>query len=703
MTPREERRRLAALRAYDIVDTLPEREFENCVRLAASIAGTEAAALTFLDSERQWVKAQTGLWFSHLAREAALSAEVVANGELVLEDAAADPAYRDHPGVTGLDVRCFAAWPVTAPDGSCLGALIVADRAPRTLDESRRAALGLVARQVEHLLEQRRTLRSSSVLAAVAAAANTAGDFRHAVGSALGVLCERGGWTAGAAYALDSRGTGIVPVRTWHSGGLRPTAECAERPFDVTGLPQLVLSSGMAAWLDGGDAAPRIPGDVVSAYAFPILVGDEVVGVIELVTDEARPPAAELTELLGQAGVALGRVVERERARSHVERREERLRQLLELAGDAFVSTDAAGVITGWNRRAEELLGWSAQEAVGTAMSSLLVPEHLRAAHEAGMARYVSTRIPTILGRPLELPALTRDGRELPVELVLWATDHGDGLELNAFLRDISHRKEAERLLRADLEGKERLVERLQELDRIKAEFIATVSHEFRTPLTSILGYLEMLTEGLEAEDARHALAAMTRGTHRLRGLVDNLLTLSRIDSSALGHQREAVRLAEVAEQTVRSVVPLALQRGIAISTDLAPDGALDAVVMADPDQLELAVANLLSNAVKFTLSGGSIDVRVHAVDGTAVLTVTDTGVGIDEHEQASLFTPFFRTRSAEQDAVQGTGLGLAVVRGILDAHGGSVQLASTPGVGTSVQLRLPLAGDAEWAGAAAS
>nr|WP_269205280.1 ATP-binding protein [Motilibacter aurantiacus] len=384
--------------------------------------------------------------------------------------------------------------------------------------------------------------------------------------------------------------------------------------------------------------------------------------------------------------------------------REERLRRLLHSAGDAFVSTDAAGRVTGWNRRAEELLGWSREEAIGARMSELIVPERLRAAHDVGMARYVATGVGDKMGRPLELPALTRDGREVPIELVLWATGEGDGLELNAFLRDVTHRLEAERLLREDLEGKERLVARLQELDRIKAEFIATVSHEFRTPLTSLLGYLELLDEDPPEEVATSARDAMTRATHRLRGLVDNLLTLSRIDSAALGNQRDAVDLGQLVGDGVRSIVPLAAQRGISVSTDLPGHGAR---VLADTAQLELVVSNLLSNAVKFTLSGGAVTVSVGVAADEAVLTVADTGVGIAEHEQQALFTPFFRARAAEQDAIQGTGLGLAVVRGVLDAHGGSVALSSTPGVGTSVVVRLPLvpasAAAAQWAGAAAS
>src|SRR4051794_32465479 len=163
----EEQRRLAALRAYAILDTLPEREFDDCVRLAAAIAGTPAAGLTFVDEKRQWVKAGTGLWFGNLPREDSFCTHVVADGELILEDTALDPRFADHPAVTDLGIRFYAAWPLRAEDGSRLGALFVVDRTPHVLSEDQHRALALVARQVENLLVLRRGLQASTVLATV--------------------------------------------------------------------------------------------------------------------------------------------------------------------------------------------------------------------------------------------------------------------------------------------------------------------------------------------------------------------------------------------------------------------------------------------------------------------------------------------------------------------------------------------------------
>src|SRR3954452_20705198 len=131
MNTGDEHRRLAALRAYAILDTLPEREFDDCVRLAATIAGTSGAAVTFVDEQRQWLKAEQGLWFGSLPREESFCTHVVAGGELILEDTTLDERFAEHRAVTTLGIRTYAAWPIVADDGSRLGALFVVDREPR--------------------------------------------------------------------------------------------------------------------------------------------------------------------------------------------------------------------------------------------------------------------------------------------------------------------------------------------------------------------------------------------------------------------------------------------------------------------------------------------------------------------------------------------------------------------------------------------
>lgn len=241
------------------------------------------------------------------------------------------------------------------------------------------------------------------------------------------------------------------------------------------------------------------------------------------------------------------------------------------------------------------------------------------------------------------------------------------------------------------LKQQEALVDQLRELDRAKTDFLSTVSHELRTPLTSIAGYLEMVREG-DGGDVPPAMDAMLvvveRNAARLRSLIEDLLTLSRIESGAYRVTHEEVCLAETAAMVVQSTRPAAEKGKVTVALEIAQ---ADALVIGDPGQLERAVTNLVSNAVKFTPAGGWVRLATRVAGGRVVLEVADTGIGIPTGEQRQLFTRFFRASNATEQAIPGTGLGLTIVRSIVEHHGGELRLASVVGEGTTVTLDLPL------------
>ncbi|HYO85934.1 MAG TPA: ATP-binding protein [Dermatophilaceae bacterium] len=237
-------------------------------------------------------------------------------------------------------------------------------------------------------------------------------------------------------------------------------------------------------------------------------------------------------------------------------------------------------------------------------------------------------------------------------------------------------------------------IRRLEELDEHKDTFLSTVSHELRTPLTSILGYLEMLDEG-DAGDLtdmqRTMLDIVGRNALRLRGLIEDLLVLNRMDTTTLASS--ATQLVDVADLlllTCEELMPVAEKGGVRIVT-ARPDPA---DVLGDPAQLGRALANLLSNAIKFTPAGGTVRLSCHARPGDdqAEIVCEDSGIGIPPAEQSKLFNRFFRASNATSAQIPGTGLGLAIVRSIVQRHGGDLELDSAEGVGTAVRLRLPLA-----------
>jgi signal transduction histidine kinase len=235
--------------------------------------------------------------------------------------------------------------------------------------------------------------------------------------------------------------------------------------------------------------------------------------------------------------------------------------------------------------------------------------------------------------------------------------------------------------------------ERLLELDRLKDEFVATASHELRTPLTSLSGYLEMSldpAEGPLSPTREGHLRIVQRNADRLAVLVDQLLFLARADSHPLDLDRQPVDLFEILQEAGETARPAASAKDIAlvITGEPLPE------TLADRSQLLRVVDNLVANAVKFTPEGGTVRVAARRDGDALVVEVADTGPGIPAAEQSDLFNRFYRGSSAIEKAVPGSGLGLAISQVIAEAHGGTIQLESTAGAGSTFRLALPLAVD---------
>ncbi|MEO7260125.1 MAG: ATP-binding protein [Jatrophihabitantaceae bacterium] len=241
------------------------------------------------------------------------------------------------------------------------------------------------------------------------------------------------------------------------------------------------------------------------------------------------------------------------------------------------------------------------------------------------------------------------------------------------------------------IERQTQAVKLLRELDQAKADFIATVSHELRTPLTSINGYLEMLQDGDGGQlpdSAVTMLSIIDRNATRLRNLIEDLLTQSRIDAGRLRLELATVQLRPLLHSVLTAMAPLASASDVKLELGAAEDTLS---VQADPQQLEQVFTNLISNALKFTPAGGSVLVTLTPADEDGVLIeVRDTGMGIPPDEYPNLFTRFFRASNAAEAALPGTGLGLAIVQEIVHRHGGAVDIESELGVGTTLSVWLP-------------
>ncbi len=235
----------------------------------------------------------------------------------------------------------------------------------------------------------------------------------------------------------------------------------------------------------------------------------------------------------------------------------------------------------------------------------------------------------------------------------------------------------------------------MKQLDESKEFFLASVSHELRTPLTSIVGYLELLQDDLDEGKIAHIysrmLDAIDRNAKRLLDLIDNILTTSRIESGNLQLTKSRTHITPILMRTAETVMPQMKAKNIDFKINTLsrlPDISLDV------NLIERVLLNLLSNAMKFTPIDGTISLTADTEGDSLVLTVADSGVGIPENEIQNLFTKFYRTSLARENAVQGTGLGLIIIKAVVEQHGGTISVTSEVGKGTAFKIRLPLAQD---------
>ncbi|WP_051639800.1 ATP-binding protein [Cellulomonas sp. URHE0023] len=244
-------------------------------------------------------------------------------------------------------------------------------------------------------------------------------------------------------------------------------------------------------------------------------------------------------------------------------------------------------------------------------------------------------------------------------------------------------------------EQEQKLVSQLKELDAARTEFISTVSHELRTPLTSIKGFAEILADeeaGPITPRQRKMLGTIERNVVRLQGMIENLLTMSRLELGSAQTEMRPVDLGNVVESTRATFEPAAASADVNLAYEVRGPVRIN----GDELSLDRVIINLVSNAIKFTPHGGAVTVLLHSTDGEAVLVVKDTGIGIPAEDQDKVFGRFFRAGNALDRVVAGTGIGLAIVSTIVEQHLGTVSLTSEVGHGTTVTVRLPLLEDRE-------
>ena len=363
-------------------------------------------------------------------------------------------------------------------------------------------------------------------------------------------------------------------------------------------------------------------------------------------------------------------------------------RSVLKGFADAVIAADEHGTIVFANTAAERLLGWDDGGLAGQPLVAIQ-PERLRDAHRGGFKRYLDTRVPQLLGRPVRLPALHRDGSEIDVELVISAHPlDGQGELFVAALRDLRDRVELERQLAAADTALVRTHQANQALERSNADleqFAYAASHDLREPLRALAGYARLLErrygDRLD-EDAHEYLTFLVDGAKRLQALTDDLLDYSRVDSEPL--RREPVDLAKLAAQVLDLLAAPIGERDARVDIGPLP------CVEGEEAQLLRVLQNLVANAVKFTEPERSPQVELTARhdDGAWRISVADRGIGIDPAGADQVFEMFQRLHS--RNDYPGSGIGLSLCRRIVERHGGRIWFEPRPGGGTVFHFTVP-------------
>src|SRR6185503_13747974 len=357
----------------------------------------------------------------------------------------------------------------------------------------------------------------------------------------------------------------------------------------------------------------------------------------------------------------------------------------------AVVEWDSDFRVSRWSASAERLFGWKADDVIGKHVNEwqfvftddvdavALVTNRQREGVEVqGVQRNRN---------------YTRDGAILFCEWYnsVLRDDRGKLVSVLSLVLDVTAKQSAEEERAASLLRERDARRHAEEADRLKDEFLATLSHELRTPLTSILGWASMIRNGeVEGAHALRALDTIERNARAQARLIDDLLDVSRIITGNLRLDLNPLNLTAIVEAAVDALRPTAGVKDIQLQTQVISGECL---VRGDPNRLRQVIWNLLSNAIKFTSRGGSVDISLHCVESNARLVISDTGEGISATFLPYVFDRFRQAEASISRKQGGLGLGLAVVRHLVELHGGTIAAESEGlGKGSTFTVDLPLA-----------
>jgi PAS domain S-box-containing protein len=381
---------------------------------------------------------------------------------------------------------------------------------------------------------------------------------------------------------------------------------------------------------------------------------------------------------------------ERKQAEEALKRTTKQLQTLREEAPIGIITTDIKGNVTYVNKTFEQASGYSREEVVGKSGFKLgmLTDETLKL-----LRKRIKGRLTGRTFGPFEIQFKRKDGEWIWVEVkIKTLKEHGVPIGFQIVSSDITERKRMEREIQEKNEQLETQNEELERASRAKSEFLARMSHELRTPLNVIMGFSELMLDRVPGEineEQRQCLDDILTSGQHLLGLINDVLDLSKVEAGKMELSLTNIALPGVIESLIREIMPILAQRKQSLDVELEPGLPL---VYADEAKLKQVFFNLVSNSAKFTPDGGELKIEALRKGDWCQVSVSDNGIGIKKEDQEQLFKPFYQVNNSIVGEKKGTGLGLALVKEIVEMHGGQIWVESEYGSGSRFIFTLPLA-----------
>jgi PAS domain S-box-containing protein len=523
-------------------------------------------------------------------------------------------------------------------------------------------------------------------------------SWEQAIPQLLGSLCSFLDWDVAQFWAADPERKALHVRHYWHreSAGYEPFREQSRAktiPMG-SGLLGRVWQSGVVASLEdlstGNDyerADTAQAAGLKSVAAFPLIEGGVVVGVIELLGGHVRGVLDDEVTMLSTAGVEIGQFIKRSDVAQALRRSEADHRAIFERSPIGIVRISGDGELVEANPAVLGML-----EHDFTAMRENAWPDLLRAYDQAAQRQRFAPLLAGITaGNSVQIRAATGAGKWLWLQLTATSIPDPNGRpeHLLVMIEDVTTVRETSDQLAEALESQRDANANLEKLDRTKTEFLSIVSHEFRTALTGIQGFSELIRDGgLESDEVRAYGGYIFNDADRINRLIGDMLDLDRMESGRMSMRSGDVDINEVLTEAMA-------RAGTASTIEMKSDfDPRLPIVVGDRDRLIQVVSNLVNNAIKYSPDGGTVTLSTRAEGGYALISVTDTGLGIPPDEIGHVFERFRRVRSGAAQSIPGTGLGLTIVKQIVEMHGGKIWVESAVGHGSAFHFTVPLAAE---------